>query len=141
MHCCAKIIVVERIKIGGNKMVERRKSKRTDIDAVIALKQLGDNFVTGISGKAVSVNTLNISKDGIAFKSDRKFKLNSYHDTIIKLDNKESFEAIIEVVRMENRGEPETTYGCRFIGITSDDQFKIDVYQIVYESRLATEGA
>lgn len=122
-------------------MVERRKSKRTDLDVVINLKQLGDNFVTGISGKAVTVNTLNISKDGIAFKSDRAFKLNTYHDTVITLDNKESFEAIIEVVRMENLGEPETTYGCRFIGITSEDQFKIDVYQIVYASKLATEGA
>ena len=116
-------------------MVERRKSKRTDIDVVISLKQLGDNFVTGISGRAVAVNTLNISRDGIAFKSDRNFKLNTYHDTIITLDNKECFEAIIEIVRMENLGEPETTYGCRFIGITSEDQFKIEVYQLVYESK------
>ena len=48
--------------------------------------------------------------------------------------NSESFEAFIEVIRMENLGEIETTYGCRFVGINSEDQFKIEVYQIVYES-------
>ena len=35
---------------------------------------------------------------------------------------------------MENLGEAETTYGSRFVGISEKDQFRIEVYQLVYES-------
>ncbi len=119
--------------------IEKRKSRRTDVSVVISLRQLGDNYVSGISGKKVDVNVINISKHGIAFKSDYEFKLNTYYDTYITLANKESFETIIEIIRMENLGETETTYGCRFVGINSEDQFKIEVYQLLYESNLNHE--
>ena len=114
--------------------IEKRRARRTDIDVTISLRQLDDKYVTGYSGDTVTVNVINISKDGIAFKSDYEFRLNTYYDTDIRLSNGESFEAVIEVIRMENLGEIETTYGCRFVGINSEDQFKIEVYQIVYES-------
>ena len=90
--------------------VERRQSRRTDVDVI------------------------NISKGGIAFKSDCKFELNTYYLTVITLDNKERIEAVVEIIRMENLGEAETTYGCRFVGISEEDQFRIEVYQLVYES-------
>lgn len=114
--------------------IEKRKSKRTDVDVTISLRSLDDKYVSGYSGDTIDVNVINISKDGIAFKSEYEFKLNTYHDTVITLDNKESFETVIEIVRMENMGELETTYGCRFVGINSEDRFKIEVYQIIYES-------
>lgn len=114
--------------------IEKRKSKRTDVDVTISLRQLDDKYVSGYSGSTIDVNVINISKDGIAFKSDYEFRLNTYYDTVITLANRESFEAVIEIIRMENLGEIETTYGCRFVGINSEDQFKIEVYQIVYES-------
>ncbi len=114
--------------------IEKRKSKRTDVDVTISLRKLDDKYVSGYSGDTIDVNVINISKDGIAFKSEYEFKLNTYHDTVITLDNKESFETVIEIIRMENMGELETTYGCRFVGINSEDRFKIEVYQILYES-------
>ena len=92
--------------------IEKRRSRRTDIDVTISLRQLDDKYVTGYSGDTVTVNVINISKDGIAFKSDYEFRLNTYYDTDIRLSNGESFEAVIEVIRMENLGEIETTYGC-----------------------------
>ena len=39
------------------------------------------------------------------------------------------------IIRMSNSGDAETTYGCRFVGISKEDQFKIEVYQIVDESK------
>ena len=116
--------------------IEKRRSRRTDIDVTISLRQLDDKYVTGYSGDTVTVNVINISKDGIAFKSDYEFRLNTYYDTDIRLSNGESFEAVIEVIRMENLGEIETTYGCRFVGINSEDQFKIEVYQIHLYSQM-----
>ena len=53
----------------------------------------------------------------------------------IVLWTRESFDAIIEIVRMENDGTDEkNTYGCRFVGLSPAEQFKIDVYQIVSET-------
>ena len=57
--------------------------------------------------------------------------LNTFYNAEVVLWTRERFESVIEIVRMENNGEGETLYGCRFIGISSADQFKIDVYQIV----------
>ena len=114
--------------------VERRQSRRTDVDVIISLKKLDESRISACSGETVDVNVINISKGGIAFKSDRKFELNTYYSTVITLDNKERIEAVVEIIRMENLGEAETTYGCRFVGISEKDQFRIEVHQLVYES-------
>lgn len=108
--------------------IEKRKSKRTDISVQISIRQLGDNFVSGFSPESVEVHVIDISQDGIAFK------LNSYYDTIITLANKESIATVIEIVRKGNEQDKYTTYGCRFVGVSPEDRFKINVYQIVDEA-------
>ena len=115
-------------------VVDKRKSKRTDIDVTIKLKEIRGNYPVGLSKAEMSVDVVNVSKDGIAFASKEILALNAVYDTNVVLANGEQFEAIIEIVRMESTGGAETLYGCRFIGINSEDQFKIDVYQILYES-------
>ena len=54
--------------------IEKRKSRRTDVNVYISLRQLDDKYVSGYAGDTVDVNVINISKDGMAFKSDYKFK-------------------------------------------------------------------
>ena len=114
--------------------IEKRKSRRTDISVEISIRQLGDNFVSGFSPESVEVHVIDISQDGIAFKSDHEFKLNSYYDIIITLANKESIATVIEIVRKGNEQDKYTTYGCRFVGVSPEDRFKINVYQIVDEA-------
>lgn len=112
---------------------ERRLSKRTNIDVTISLLPIEQEKSTGLSGNAVSVNVVDISKTGMAFRSDEKFMLNTYYNALITLDNKENLQTVIEVIRAESRNNT-IYYGCRFIGITPEEQFKIDVYQIVTEN-------
>ena len=50
--------------------IEKRKSRRTDVNVYISLRQLDDKYVSGYAGDTVDVNVINISKDGMAFKSD-----------------------------------------------------------------------
>ena len=115
--------------------IEKRKSRRTDISVMISIRQLGDKFVSGYSPDTVEVHVIDISQDGIAFESDHNFKKNSYYDTVITLANKESISTVIEIVRDKNIGDKDTVYGCRFIGISPEDKFKISVYQIVDDSQ------
>lgn len=111
---------------------ERRKSKRMVINVRIKLQKVKDNVNSvGLKQEEFEVNVINISKDGMAFRTKENLTLNSLYDTKVVLWTKESFDAVIEIVRMENLGEEETLYGCRFVGISPADQFKIDVYQIV----------
>ena len=103
--------------------IEKRKSRRTDVNVYISLRQLDDKYVSGYASDTVDV------------KSDYKFKPNTYYDTVVILANKERIATVIEIIRMSNSGDTETTYGCRFVGISKEDQFKIEVYQIVDESK------
>lgn len=114
---------------------EKRKSKRMGINVKIKLQKVTDNHVPmGLKEEEFEVNVVNISKDGMAFRTKERLALNSFYDTQVVLWTKESFDTVIEIVRMENFGEEETLYGCRFVGISTADQFKIDVYQIVSEN-------
>ena len=78
--------------------IEKRKSKRTDVNVYISLRQLDDKYVSGYAGDTVDVNVINISKDGMAFKSDYKFKPNTYYDTVVILANKERLATVIEII-------------------------------------------
>lgn len=114
-------------------MQEKRKSKRLDIDVKIKLNSVKNlKNVTNMNKDNIDVNLVNISRDGLAFKSSEELKLNTFYDVNIVLWTKETFKSVIEIVRMENPdNEDEILYGCRFIGIKPADQLKIQIYEIL----------
>jgi len=112
---------------------EHRKSKRTGMNVKIKLRTIQSEKVTTDSEEEIEVNVVNISKDGMAFKTNKLLVFNGLYDTEIILSNGERFESIIKIVRMENIDDSETLYGCHFVGINGADQFKIDVFQILSE--------
>ena len=116
---------------------EKRWAKRMDIDARIKLKSVKNNrnIHFDVNKEEMEVEVTNISKGGMGFKTEEFLPLNSYSEAKVVLWTRESFDAIIEIVRMENDGTDEkNTYGCRFVGLSPAEQFKIDVYQIVSET-------
>ena len=116
---------------------EKRWAKRMGIDAKIRLQSIRNNKMAAFQPKEdeIDVDVVNISKGGMAFKSTEFLPLNSYYDTNVVLWTKETFTAVVEIVRMESIEDSDATmYGCKFIGLSPADQFKIDVYQIVSES-------
>lgn len=116
-------------------MSERRRSKRMDIDVTIKLNELKSGNVTGLNNnKEIVVDIVNISKDGLGFRSEEKLQLNTFYDADVVLWTKETFQTVIEIVRMENLGNEPTLYGCRFIGILPADQLKIQIYEMLQEN-------
>lgn len=115
---------------GCNMGVEMRKARRTDIDVTVSLNQLGVNAADRIHNKA-DVHVVDISKGGIAFNSSYDFKVNSFYDTVITLANGEKLYVVIEILRRDPCENDEYMYGCRFVGMGAEDQFKIEAYQIV----------
>lgn len=117
--------------------MEKRRSKRTDINVTIQLKTLKSGAAEENQAEKISVNVVNISKDGIGFKTVEKLQIDDLYDTQIVLSNGESFWSVIAITRIEDIGEEEYLYGCRFLGINAADQFRIEVYQALDEHNLA----
>lgn len=132
---CFRIIhSIKIIKHDGIMTQERRRANRMDINVSIQLNSVRNKGNLDILKKeAFDVEVVNISKDGLAFKTTEKLELNTYYDTTVLLWTKEKFQTVIEIVRMENYGEEQTLYGCRFIGIMPSDQLKIQIYEMVSE--------
>lgn len=121
----------------GNENTEKRWAKRMTINATIKLQTINnDRAVTYEPNRDVfDVVVTNISKGGIGLETTEFLPLNSYYEAKIVLWTRETFDATIEVVRMESKDDSGMiSYGCKFIGLSPADQFKIDVYQIVSET-------
>ena len=112
---------------------DNRSSKRTGMNVKIKLRAVQTELTTVGSEEEMEVEVVNISKDGMGFKTEKLLTFNGLYDTVIILSNGEKFSSIIKIVRMDNVGEPEILYGCHFVGINGTDQFKIDIFQILCE--------
>ena len=115
---------------GCNMGAELIKAWSTELDVSVSLNQLGVNAADRIQNKA-DVHVVDISKGGIAFKSGYDFKVNSFYDTVITLANGEKLYVVVEILHRDSCENDEYMYGCRFVGIGAEDQFKIEAYQIV----------
>lgn len=117
-------------------MQEKRRTKRLDIDVTIKLNQVKNMKIEeGMNTDDIDVKLVNISREGLAFKTFEELKLNSYYDVNIVLWTKETFRSVIEIVRTERYEDDEAIlYGCRFIGIRPADQLKIQIYEILNEA-------
>ncbi|GEM_PF-1125333 len=114
---------------------EKRKSKRMNIDMTIKLDSLATKKDTStLSKDAFSVELVNVSLDGLAFKSSEELKLNTFYNAEMRLWSNDVFNNVIEIIRMENKGDAETLYGCRFIGMKGQNQSRILVHQIIEEN-------
>ena len=124
------------MKVRRNKMQEKRRTKRLDIDVTIKLNQVKDmKVVVNVNDEDIEVKLVNISREGLAFKTFEELKLNTFYDVNIVLWTKETFKSVIEIVRSERYEDEEAIlYGCRFIGIRPADQLKIHIYEILNES-------
>lgn len=121
--------------MADNNVQEKRWAKRIAINATIRLNSLNtDPEIANADSEEIAVDVINISKGGMAFTTVKQLPLNSYYDAKVELWTKESFDAVIEVIRMEKKDvDAPIIYGCRFVGLSPMEQFKIDVYDIVNE--------
>ena len=111
-------------------MEEKRRNKRLDLDVNVQLERLDEGGVTTL--KFVHVDVTDISKSGIGFDCKKKLEMNSYYDAKIQIWTKEVVDAVIQIVRSEEKPDG-FHYGGVFIGMTDTDALKIDIYQIFNE--------
>ena len=115
---------------------EQRKAKRVDVNAIISINRLNNGeFFHREDEEKFNVSIIDISETGLAFATDRPIEINSYYNTDLDFDGCERIKAVVQIVRKEVQESGRSVYGGRFIGISTEDQFRLSVFRIVSENK------
>lgn len=109
-------------------MVERRKSKRTELQSKLLVKRLDSG-----EQEEVGVDVINVSKTGIGFFCDELLDMGAVYEAYLTIWTKEVIHAFIEIVRIEKKMDTYD-YGGLFIGMPEIDLQRIDVYNVVSDA-------
>ena len=111
---------------------ERRRASRVPINVTLSLNGISDEN-DAREQKDISVETVDISKGGIAFITKKTLKKGTFYNTSIQMPNHEILDVVIEIVRQQPDENGEIMYGSRFVGIGPEDEFRIEVFRMVFE--------
>lgn len=110
-------------------MEEKRKYKRSLLNAIIQLRECNDR------NQKINVDVNDLSREGIGFFSAQDLKIGDYYDTEIVIWTKEIIQVVIKIVRKTNQPDKNRiSYGGEFIGLSETEKFRIDVYQCVQDN-------
>lgn len=113
-------------------MDEKRNSRRLDLDVTVELERINDDSKGVTTLKLIHVDITDMSKSGLGFSTMAELEVGSFYNTKLQIWTKETIEAVIEIVRCEEK-DGKYHYGAKFIGMIESDALKIDIYQIFYE--------
>ena len=116
--------IVQHLK-SGEKMEEKRKSKRIDLDCKLVLKRL-DRGDAG-AAREVSVHVLDVSKTGIGFECPEKLSIGGVYECYLTIWTKETIHSFVQVVRALKKDD-SSFYGGIFIGMPETDINRINIY-------------
>ena len=107
-------------------MQEKRKAKRTVLDAKIMMKRLDGNG----ENREITIGILDVSPKGVGFICEEALSMDAVYEAHLTLWTKEVLHSFIQVVRIEMDGT-SFKYGGVFIGMSEMDAARIQVYQTV----------
>lgn len=109
-------------------MQERRRNKRTELQAKLIIKRL-DNT----QREEVSIEIEDVSKSGIGFLCPEVLTIGSAYECYLTIWTKEIIHSVLDVVRVEMRPGGNFFYGATFVGMSEMDASRIAVYQTFHE--------
>ena len=116
--------------------IEKRRAKRADVNAVISINRLDNGEYSHYKdSKKINVNIIDVSETGISFSTQEPIEINSYYNTDLDFDGCARIKAVVQIVRKDDSNPNNIIYGGRFIGISTEDQFKLSVFRIVSENK------
>ncbi len=118
------MLIVQHLK-SGEKMEEKRKSKRIGLDCKLVLKRL-DREDAG-AAREVSVHVLDVSKTGIGFECPEKLSIGGVYECYLTIWTKETIHSFVQVVRALKKDD-RSFYGGIFIGMSETDINRINIY-------------
>lgn len=108
-------------------MVEKRKSKRTELLSKIVIKRLDGSKV-----EEAIIDVTDVSKTGVGFTSKMALNIGAVYESYLTIWTKEVLHAFVEIVRIEKINDG-FAYGGIFIGMPEMDSTRIETYQTVQD--------
>jgi len=108
-------------------MDERRRRKRTDLDAHLTIKKMD-----GSSIEEHGIDVTDVSISGIGFMCADELELGSIYEGTLTIWTKEKIKVFLDVVRRVDK-EDGINYGAHFVGMPDLYKRKIGIYQTVEE--------
>lgn len=118
-------------------MDEKRRSKRLQADLKLDISSLFKQDNVRVDNINAPIEVINISRNGIGFKSKSVLPLEYYFNAKINLgDEDSSLYCVVKIIRKEEVEDNIFLYGAEFIGMASVLLYIFDEY----EERLKDEG-
>ena len=108
-------------------MNERRRRKRTDLDAHLTIKKLD-----GSSIEEHGIDVMDVSISGIGFMCADELELGSIYEGTLTIWTKEKIKVFLDIVRRSEK-ENGINYGAHFVGMPDLYKRKIGIYQVIEE--------
>lgn len=110
-------------------MVDKRRSKRLDVDMTLNISNLFKQDNVLIGNIDAPIHVVNISRNGIGFESEAILPVGYYFNAKINLGNKESsLYTVVQIVRAVKQDDI-MYYGCEFIGLAPVLNFIFDDFE------------
>ena len=106
---------------------DRRRRKRTDLDAHLTIKKLD-----GSSIEEYGIDVVDVSLSGIGFMCADELELGSIYEGTLTIWTKEKIKVFLDIVRRSEK-EDGINYGAHFVGLPDLYKRKIGIYQVVEE--------
>lgn len=111
-------------------MVERRRYKRYAAHVTLNISDIFDQEHIDINCINSPIEVVDISKDGIGFRSKDVIPLNYYFNAKLDLGSSDQSELyfVVKIIRCQNTEEGDFIYGCQFVGMASILGYLFDEY-------------
>ena len=108
-------------------MSERRRRKRTDLDAQLKIKR-----TDGSSIAEIEIDVVDVSLTGIGFMCKDELEIGVIYEGTLTIWTKEKIKVFLDIVRRHDMDD-SINYGADFVGMPDLYKRKIGIYQTVEE--------
>ena len=111
-------------------MDEKRRSKRLDVSLNLDISSLFRQDNIRVDHIDAPIEVINISKDGIGFKSKSVLPVEYYFNAKLQLGDKDStLYSVVKIIRQEPEEDGDFKYGAEFVGMPSVLNYIFDEFE------------
>lgn len=115
-------------------MEEKRRNKRIPISMQLEISTLFKQDNVKVGSVDAPIDVVNISRTGIAFKTESMLPIGYYFNSKIQIGDKDSkFYCVVRIIRREKLDDSLSLYGCEFIGFAPVLNYVFDELESVQE--------
>ncbi|QHQ61280.1 PilZ domain-containing protein [Anaerocolumna sedimenticola] len=111
-------------------MEDKRRSKRLQVNLNLDISSLFKQDNVRVDHIDAPIEVINISKDGIGFKSKSVLPVDYYFNAKLELGDVSScLYSVVKIIRQDAENVGTYTYGAEFVGMPSVLQYIFDEYE------------